>query len=243
MQLFFGYPFETGHFPFLMHVPLSGRHFVFSGSTSKTDVERVLLVLEAADYSQLSQRIRADFVEVSLSRGLWLLDAIFETIQSEEYTELRACALSGVEEVELPEFNIATASATMGLMNPKSGCFFGLSEDNLSDGLKAIRVAKKNPVEQQQRILDAAIETVADIAVTPLNRPIWAHAMIAISLVAKSLGHHDLERVALQNAAGFVAQRNGSEIPFVKDWVSHQLLSGVAIARMVSKFESSAKDG
>ena len=238
MQLYMGNPYDTGHFPFLIHVSLSDKHFVFSGSTAKGDPERVLLVLSDTELADVQAQIRENFTRVNTPKGLWLLDTIFESIDSEEYDQLRECTEVNSEPVLLPVFSRNKALATMALMNSKTGAFFGLSEENLRDGLKAVQIAKKNPEAQQQPILDAAIETVSDLAVSTQNQKVWTHALIALSLIAESNGDQALQQVALQNAAGFAMGLMGSNIPFVYDWVSHQLLSGVALARMISKVEA-----
>ena len=238
MQVFVGYPFETGHFPFLMHFKLSEKHFVFSGSTSPIDSERGLLVLDETDFLALSERLKDEMVKVPLENGLWLLDRAFHQLNSEEYLHLRSCTSVEASPVSLPSVDYDNAYVAMPLMDPSRGCFFGLAEGNLQDGLKAVQLAKKNPIEQQRKILDAAIETVADLAVNPNNRSIWATALMMLSLIAKVKKDDEVEALALQNAAAFERNHEGSKIPFVKSWVSRQLLSGVALARMVGKAES-----
>ena len=66
-------------------------------------------------------------------------------------------------------------------MNPQHGIFFSLPEDILQDGIKGLVLALKNEKEVQEQIIEAVVDSCAELALEGERRRKMVDALDALS--------------------------------------------------------------
>ena len=113
--------------------------------------------------------------------------------------------------------------------------------EQLQEAMAALTLAIKNP-HAQKELIDATVDTLANMALTLPKRRKWQLALEEIALLARIQMNDEVAQLALQNAAGIAQGKEGSMIPFVRDWAEQALQSAVALARMVEKANQLPKE-
>ena len=231
-----GLPEGDGSFPFALIVQLVDNTFILTGLAGGTSGKPTsdLLAVPKAEAKAYVDRLTASLRSVNGEIFHGLLIRAWGKNHPEGFEELKHL-LPPARNLDLPEYDEPTAIQTKQLMNPESGAFFKLGESNYKQGIAAIYMAFRNPVETQQKIISAAIDVTADMALDDYKCQRWQLAMEVLSVVATSMGNAVVAMSALHNAVAFSKKLPGSKIPFVRDWVDQQLASAVAMARLVEK--------
>ena len=226
MEAWLGLPEEDGCFAFVLKFTQGAHRFVALGRTSEPPqiiIDQEQLALE----NQNLQQIQATLAATLLRRA-------FQNNTSEEWSLLEGLLPESESLSPLPEFDSQYARPTLKLRNPQLGAYMAFDSEHLKEALGAIALAVKNP-QAHKPIIDAAVDTLANLSLTLLMRSRWQLALELIAVLARLRLEDSLAQCALQNAAGIAQGKEGSEIPFVRDWAEHTLQSAAALARVVEK--------
>ncbi len=255
LRTFLGYPEPDGGVPFALWFPLENDAILIAGvlirgQTGVADLEseRIDLVSESDLLAHMnSHGLQATRTEETI----WWMTHCFETMQVSPFEEWEIIELLCPAPTQ-PHFtltgegvyNPALAHQTTDIVHPETGVFFPLPEIVLEDGVKGISVVVKNDQEIQQTLLDAVVESCADMAMDdseyPNVRLKWELALMGLSLIYDALEQVVPRDVAEHNRRAIVMGASGSQIPFVRVWTMQQLVNSVAVAQLMAR-EQEAK--
>ena len=84
-------------------------------------------------------------------------------------------------------YNPALANQTAEIVHPDTGIFFPLPESVMAEGVKGVSLVVQNDKEVQKTLLDAVVESCADMAMDseqfPGMRGRWVLALMGLSLI------------------------------------------------------------
>ncbi|MEC7987823.1 MAG: hypothetical protein VX278_21825 [Myxococcota bacterium] len=227
MKCWFGLPEESGAFPFALRFQQGTFYFLALGLAGSS-----IDVMEAPDsFNPIAHGMTA----IDASTAAVYLRRAFSDLQQEEWVLIETLLPVGGSSLTLPDFKVEHAKPTHSLRAPESGAYFSFGEENLKQGMAAVALAVKNPLVPHREIIEAAVDTMADMSLTLPVRLKWQLALEVIALINQQNGAEKVAALALQNAAGLYFGVPGSKIPFVRDWSEQALMSGLAMARMVEK--------
>ena len=236
---FLGYPEPDGGCPFSVIVPLQGQWLlvagIFNTATGLRDLESSLFT--DVTEIQLVEHLRENaLVEVVYSYFLWILNRCL--LKEESTEELEIINIMGVAEEpshRTIEFERSAAVQTAPLMHPETGVYYPLQKDILSDGIKGLIVALQNTEDVQRKIIDASVDTCADLSLNGDLRERWANVLDALSLIYLSQQKDKELSVAQQNRLALDLGLSGMAVPFIRDWVNQQLANALAIAQLMTR--------
>ncbi len=250
LRTFLGYPEPDGGVPFALWFPLQNDAILIAGvlirgqqGVADLESERIDLVSESELVAHMnSYGLQATKTEETI----WWMAHCFEKMQVTPFEEWEIVELLCPAPTQ-PSFtltgegvyNPALAHQTTDIVHPETGVFFPLPEAVLEDGVKGISVVVQNDQEIQQSLLDAVVESCADMAmddsVYPGLRLNWELALMGLSLVYDGLEQVVPRDVAEHNRRAIVKSASGSQIPFVRVWTMQQLVNSVAVAQLMAR--------
>ena len=236
---FLGYPEPDGGCPFSVIVRLQEKWLLVAGIFNTSDGLRDLessLFTDVSEIHLVEHLQQNALIEVVYSHFLWLFNRCLSDTETAE--ELEIINMMGLAEEPLCrkiEFDREVALRTAPLMHPQTGVFYPLQKAILSDGIKGLIVALQNSDEVQRKIIDASVDTCADVSLDPELRILWGNVLDALSLIYLSQGKEDEVLVAQQNRLALELGLSGMAVPFVRDWVNQQLANALAIAQLMTR--------
>ena len=233
MKAWLGLPEEDGCFAFILRFTQGNYRFIALGRTS----EPPQIIVDEGQFSLEEQNVH----EVPTTLAAAILRRAFHGESAEEWLLLDTLLPPSESLSPLPEFDSQYAKPTLKLRNPQMGAYMSFNEEHLKDALAAIVLAVKNP-QAHKAIIDAAVDTLANLALTLSKRARWQLALELIAALARMRLEDNLAQCALHNAAGIAQGKEGSAIPFVRDWAEHTLQSAAALARVVEKANQKSQE-
>ena len=238
---FLGYPEPDAGCPFGYLVSLEQGTLLISGVLNRSskgiaDVESQ--IVDASVDHLVEQLLKSGLHLVKKEYFLWWILQTLSIEQQLHFDELELMLLTA--QPQPPHFfgsgvDLNKANRLDALVNQETGIFFLLSEDILADGVKGLAVAMQNDPTIRHNIIEAVVESTADLAVTEFNRHGWTMALLAISLVYDAKGMEDARNAAEHNRRAFLECTTASQIPFVRVWTNQQLVNSVAIAQLMAR--------
>lgn len=240
---FLGYPEPDAGIPFAVLVEISQGFLVIlgifnRGKTGFADLESSIIS------DRNLEQLRAHFAteglqEIPFSQAFWLFeqtkrkDMPFPEYEIIFLEEKKAKAPSFRKE----EYDPIRAMNVSVLMNPQHGIFFSLPENILEDGIKGLVLALKNEKEVQEQIIEAVVDSCAELSLEGVNRIRWSIALDALSCLYQSQEKQELAQIAQDNRRAMDLGALGSQIPFVRNWTKQQLLNAMAMAQLMAREE------
>ena len=233
MEAWFGLPEESGDFPFVLRFVQGSYTFLALGLSGQTP--RIL-----EDMGTFEPQ-KNQLVALQATIAAHFLFRAFEGHQSEEWDILSSLLPRAEDFPPLPTLDPQYARTTKLLRHPQLGAYMAFAPEQLQEAMAALTLAIKNP-HAQKELIDATVDTLANMALTLPKRRKWQLALEEIALLARIQMNDEVAQLALQNAAGIAQGKEGSMIPFVRDWAEQALQSAVALARMVEKANQLPKE-
>lgn len=250
LQTFLGYPEPDGGVPFALWVSLPDSAILIAGIINRSAKAVVDLESEqvpaSSDEDLLAHMQSHGLQPTNPAETVWWMKHIFEKFEVEPFEEWEIVELLCPNTVK-PEFlttgdglyNPSLANQTAEMVHPETGVFFPLPESVLAEGVKGISVVVQNDKEIQKTLLDAVVESCADMAMDseqfPGMRGRWVLALVGLSLIYDGLGQPVARDISEHNRRAIMMGATGSQIPFVRVWTMQQLMNSVAMAQMVAR--------
>ena len=256
LQTFLGYPEPDGGVPFALWFPFQTAAVLIAGV-----INRGLSGVVDLESEQIPMSTRSELLAHMSEHGLqptkpaetvWWMKHCFERLQVSPFNEWELVVLLCPNSI-VPSFmktgnrlyNPALAIQTTEIVNPETGVFFPLPETLLADGVKGVSVVVQNEQEVQQTLLDAVVESCADMAMDenhfPGLRLHWELALVGLSLIYDGQSKTKNRDIAEHNRRAIVTGAVGSQIPFVRVWTMQQLINSVAIAQLMARDQTDEK--
>ena len=231
-----GMPQADSSFPFALLISVGDKIFLLTGLAGghQQHQQAELLVLSAEKAREIEIKLSETLCSLPLDR---LHDFLLRGLQGnypEGFVELQSFLPDPVSSI-LPSLDMEIARCVRPLMDPERGVFLQLPDKDLQEGVAGLYMAFKNPEAVQRTIIDAVVETTANMLMSGRDRDHWQLALEVVAAIADSKGDDVVSKVALHNAAAIKQDITGAQIPFVHSWINQQLASAVALARMVEK--------
>ena len=242
-RAFLGYPESDAGVPFAVTIEISQGFLVVLGVFNRG--ENGFADLESAIMEDRGfERIKANFateglIEVPFLEVFWLLEQTKREPQPFPEYELIALAEKNVmaPTFRQGEYDPIRAMNVATLMNPEQGVFFSLPDAIMKDGIKGLVLALKNEKEIQEQIIEAVVDSCAELSLEDPYRARWSLALDALSCMYQSQGNHELAQIAQDNRRAIDLGALGSQVPFVRNWAKQQLLNAVAMAQLMAREE------
>lgn len=244
-RAFIGYPESDAGIPFAILIEISQGFLVVlgvfnRGVTKFEDIESA--IISDKNLEQLRANFAAEGLkEIPFSHAFWL----FEQTKQQElpFPEYEIISIIAQEEkVKEPDFRQEDydpiRAMNVGiLMNPEQGIFFPLPDAILQDGMKGLVLALKNEKKIQEQIIEAVVDSCAELALEGAHRISWSIALDALSCIYQAHKKQKLAQIAQDNRRAMDLGALGSQIPFVRNWVKQQLLNAMAVAQLMAREE------
>ena len=250
IHFFFGYPEPDAGCPFAIWIPLEEDALMVAGVLNRgtkgyedIESERVPLL----NNEELNVHMNNNGLYfVSGRHAAWWISHAFAVLQVTPFAEWELVEILQAT-VETPLFrtdqeglyNPAIANQTSEIVHPETGLFFPLPRSILSDGVKGVAVAVHNDESIQKQIMEAVVESCADLAldetVVPGVRSRWDLALSACSLIYDAQDLPMPRDIAEHNRRAIVQDAVGSQVPFVRVWTHQQLVNAVAMAQLMAR--------
>ena len=238
---FLGYPEPDAGCPFGYLIPLEEGCFILSGiihpfSQQAIEVESQI-VFESMD--AIFERFTEHGLHlVKKEYCVWWLCQALSLEQRLNFQELDVLLLTA--QPQKPHFygegvDMKKANRLDALVSQDRGLFFLLSDELLEQGVKGLSVAMQNDPTIRHTIIEAVVESTADLAVNEQSRLCWEKALLSIALIYDAQGMEDALNAAEHNRRAFSELELGSQIPFVKAWTNQQLVNSIAIAQLMAR--------
>jgi hypothetical protein len=252
---FLGYPEADTSCPFAFVIRLEQGWLVVTGVLNRqgsTEAQELYSnIVSAAEYQQVLVNIASSNLQpVHQPYFCWWMETAFRRGMAtifEEYTILQMLVSAQKPSIfrDIP-YNPSIAQNTHYMVNQDTGVVFAVPDAILSEAIKGMQIALKNDSSVQQQLIEAVVESSADLAFDPEEcgdiRERWLIALEALALIYH---HKDKEApqvsVVVHNRLAIVANATGSQVPFVRVWCNQQLLNAVAIAQLWARDESNAQ--
>ena len=250
LKTFLGYPEPDGGVPFALWISLEDSAILIAGIINRSAQAVVDLESEqvpsSSDEDLLSHMQSHGLQQTDSAQTIWWMKFIFEKFGVEPFEEWEIIELLCPNTVKPPFlelgdglYNPALANQTTEMVHPQTGVFFPLPESVLAEGVKGVSVVVQNDPEIQKKLLDAVVESCADMAMDseqfPGMRGRWVLALMGLSLIYDGLNQPVARDVAEHNRRAILQGATGSQIPFVRVWTMQQLMNSVAMAQMVAR--------
>ncbi len=249
LQTFLGYPEPDAGVPFALWFPLETDAILIAGVFNRgpegvADLQSKRIDLVAVE-NLMTHMTENGLQSTNPMETVWWMRETFGQLALDPFEEWEIIELL-CETPMAPSFlstnnglyNPSVAHQTTEIVHPETGVFFPLPEGLLSDGVKGISVVVQNDKEVQQTLLDAVVESCADMAmddtVYPQVRTRWSLALMALSLIYDAQNNPVTRDIAEHNRRAIQMGAVGSQIPFVRVWTMQQLVNSVAIAQMMA---------
>lgn len=253
LQTFLGYPEPDGGVPFALWFPFQTQAVLIAGV-----INRGMLGFVDLESEQIPTMTHAELLTHMSEHGLqptnpeetlWWMKHCFDRLKVSPFDEWEIVELLCPHPIA-PSFmkvgnglyNPALAIQTTDIVHPETGAFFPLPEILLAEGVKGVSVVVQNEQEIQQTLLDAVVESCADMAMDenefPGLRLHWELALGGLSLIYDGQSKTMTRDIAEHNRRAIVMGAIGSQIPFVRVWTMQQLINSVAIAQLMARDQS-----
>ena len=237
---FLGFPEPDGGIPFGVLMELSQSIFVVLGVMKRGFSDLESQIVEQKSIDELKTLFQEKGLQpVEWKNMLWLLQKSVRKWGA--FAEYEIIAMNE-ERAKEPSFRKGDydpleAMKVAPLMHPQVGVFFPLSDQILEEGIKGLQVAFKNKEEIQQQIIDAVVDSCADLAWEQSEASSWRLALDAASILYFQLGQASALLTAQNNRKAMKLGATGSQIPWIRSWSNQQLLNSVAIAQLLAREE------
>lgn len=252
LQCFLGYPEPDAGVPFAFWITLENDALLIAGVMNRglagvvdLESERVPMLNPDAIIAHMTTN---GLQLVDTANCVWWVESQLRQgslQQFDEWEVVKLLAVSGVEPshrlLNNGVYNPALANQTSEMVHPETGVFFPLPESVLGEGVKGVALAVRNDTAIQQDILDAVVESCADMAFDdeyiPTVRQHWHTALDALALVYDAQDKVVTRDVVEHNRRAVALGAPGSQVPFVRVWTHQQLVNSVAIAQLMARDE------
>ena len=237
---FLGYPEPDAGCPFAAVIPVQQQFLLVAGILNCAGGYRDIQssMIEAVSLSEIKTHLQSNAVmEVPYGEFLWLLGMVLkEQVAFEEVELMTMIDEQPVEPLfRRGEYNVKKAAQTHLLMHPETGVFFPLAQPILSEGIKGLVVALQNQEEIRRDIIDASVDTCAELCLNDALRRQWVIVLDALSIIYHSQGKEEACAVAQQNRRALELGLSGVAVPLIRDWVNQQLANSLALAQLMTR--------
>ena len=109
----------------------------------------------------------------------------------------------------------------------------------MAEGVKGVSLVVQNDKEVQKTLLDAVVESCADMAMDseqfPGMRGRWVLALMGLSIIYDGQDQPVSRDIAEHNRRAIMMGAVGSQIPFVRVWTMQQLMNSVTMAQLLAR--------
>ena len=250
LKTFLGYPEPDGGVPFALWVTLPDSAILIAGIINRSskavqDLESEQ-VPASTDEALLAHMRSHGLQPTHPEQTVWWMQHVFEKFGVEPFEEWEIVELLCPNTVE-PAFlssgdglyNPALANQTTEIVHPETGVFFPLPETVLAEGVKGVSLVVQNDKEIQKTLLDAVVESCADMAMDseqfPGMRGRWVLALMGLALIYDGQDQPVSRDIAEHNRRAIMMGATGSQIPFVRVWTMQQLMNSVTMAQLLAR--------
>jgi|GEM_PF-7119666 len=250
LQTFLGYPEPDGGVPFALWFPFQTTAVLIAGVINRglpgfVDLESEQIPM-SSDAELVAHMLEHGLQKTNSAETVWWMKHCFDRLQVPAFDEWEIVELlcphpstPSFMKVGNGLYNPALAIQTTEIVHPETGVFFPLPESLLAEGVKGVSVVVQNEQEIQQTLLDAVVESCADMAMDETQfsglRLHWELALTGLSLIYDGQSKTMNRDIAEHNRRAIVMGATGSQIPFVRVWTMQQLINSVAIAQLMAR--------
>ena len=250
LKTFLGYPEPDGGVPFALWFPLEDRAILIAGI-----INRSAKAIQDLESEQIPPSTDEELLSHMESHGLhpthpeqtvWWMRYVIDKFEVEPFEEWEIIELLCPNSEQPPFlesgegiYNPSLANQTAEMVHPETGIFFPLPESVMAEGVKGVSLVVQNDKEIQKTLLEAVVESCADMAMDseqfPGMRGRWVLALMGLSLIYDGQDQPVSRDIAEHNRRAIMMGATGSQIPFVRVWTMQQLMNSVTMAQLLAR--------